>query len=88
MATTALADQVILIRLRTGHNRMNAHMYSKLKIGQTDRCPWETAQMTSKHLPLEDNSSSSKHGRLHVALKGGEAEEGKKKYGNINERLL
>ena len=28
------ANQVILIRLRTGHNRMNAHMYSKLKIGR------------------------------------------------------
>ena len=44
------ADQVILIRLRTGHSRMNAYMYSKLKIGQTDRCWCDTAPMTSHHL--------------------------------------
>ena len=29
---------VIPFRLRTGYNRMNAHMVNKLKIGQTDRC--------------------------------------------------
>ena len=28
------ADQVILFRLRTGHNKMNAHLF-RLKIGQT-----------------------------------------------------
>ena len=47
------ADQVILIRLRAGHNRMNAHMYSRLKIGQTDCYPCNTAPMTSQHL-LQD----------------------------------
>ena len=47
------ADQVILIRLRTGHNRMNAHVYSKLKIGQTDCCPRDTAPVTSQHLPQD-----------------------------------
>ena len=26
------AGQVILIRLRTGHNRLNAHMYKKMKM--------------------------------------------------------
>ena len=50
----------VTITLRTGHNRMNVHkiMYSKLKIGQTDRCPCDTAPMTSQHLlqdcPLHD----------------------------------
>ena len=37
------AEQVILIRLRTGHSRVNAHMCSKVKIGQTYRCPCNTA---------------------------------------------
>ena len=50
-------DQVILIRLRTGHNRMNAHMYSKLKIGQMIAV-LVTAPITSQHLlqdcPLHD----------------------------------
>ena len=51
------ADQVILLRLRTGHNRLNAHLF-RLKIGQTDMCPCDTAPMTSPHLlqecPLHD----------------------------------
>ena len=29
--------------------RINAHVYSKHKIGQTDRCPCDTAPMTSQH---------------------------------------
>ena len=52
------ADQVILIRQREGRNRMNGHMYSKLKTGQTDSCPCDTASATSQHLlkdrPLRD----------------------------------
>ena len=46
-------EQVIIFRLRTGHNRMNAHMYSKLGIGTTDRCPCGNAAMDSKHLLQE-----------------------------------
>ena len=52
------ADQVTMIRLRTGHNRMKAHLFNKLKIGESDRCPCETAPMTTAHLlqdcPLHD----------------------------------
>ena len=44
------ADQVIPISLRTGHNRVNAHVYSKLKIGQTDCCPCDIAPVTNQHL--------------------------------------
>ena len=32
---------------------MNAHIYSKLKLGHTNRCPCNTAPMTSQHL-LQD----------------------------------
>ena len=28
----------ILLSLRTGHNGMIAHMHTKMKVGQTDRC--------------------------------------------------
>ena len=52
------SDQVVLFRLRTGHNRLNAHMFRKLKIGQSEMCPCGTAPMTTEHLlqecPLQD----------------------------------
>ena len=31
-------EQVILYRMRTGHNRLNAHMYSTFKVGVSDVC--------------------------------------------------
>ena len=43
-------DQVILFRLRTGHNRMNYHLFNKLKIGETDRCPCKRGPMDTEHL--------------------------------------
>ena len=43
-------DQVIILRLRTGHNRLNAHLYNKMKIGQSELCPCNTAAMTAEHL--------------------------------------
>ena len=47
------ADQVIMLRLRTGHNRMRAHLFNRLKIGESDLCPCDTAPMTTAHL-LQD----------------------------------
>ena len=32
-------EQVIVFRLRTGHNKLRRHLYNKLKIGDTDQCP-------------------------------------------------
>jgi ribonuclease HI len=46
------ADQVILFRLRSGHNRMNAHLF-RLKIVPTDKCPCKTAPMTTQHLLMD-----------------------------------
>ena len=50
--------QVILFRLRTGHNRLNAHMYNKFKVGESEMCPCNADIMTAKHLlqhcPLHD----------------------------------
>jgi hypothetical protein len=47
------AEQVILFRLRTGHNRLNHHLYTKFRIGQTDQCPCQTGSQTTVHL-LQD----------------------------------
>ena len=51
-------EQVILYRLRTGHNRLNAHMYNKFKVGESEMCPCNADIMTAEHLlqhcPLHD----------------------------------
>ena len=44
------SDQVMMFRLRTGHNKMNFHLYHKLKIGETDSCPCNTGPMNTEHL--------------------------------------
>ncbi|KAK7089841.1 hypothetical protein V1264_024948 [Littorina saxatilis] len=50
--TTPLSkrDQVILFRLRTGHNRLNAHMYSKFRIGESEMCSCNADIMNAEHL--------------------------------------
>ena len=54
-------ELVILSRLRTGHNRHNAHMYNKFKVGESEMCPCNTDIMTAEHL--------QGHCRLHDALR-------------------
>ena len=46
-------DQVLIFRLRTGHNRLNHHMYTKFKIGPSEICPCQTSSMTTEHLLQE-----------------------------------
>ena len=43
-------EQVIIFRLRTGHNRMKHHLFHKFHIGETDQCPCQTGAMTTEHL--------------------------------------
>lgn len=43
-------EQVIIIRLRTGHNRLRSHMYNKFKIGNTDTCTCGQAPQTAEHI--------------------------------------
>jgi ribonuclease HI len=43
-------DQVIVFRLRTGHNRLRYHLYHKFGIGSTDQCDCGTGPMTAEHL--------------------------------------
>ena len=46
-------DQVTIFRLRTGHNRLNSHMFTKLGIGTSEKCPCGAAAMTSQHILQE-----------------------------------
>ena len=70
----------MILRLRTGHNKLNSHLYHKLKIGQTDMCPCGTGAMTAGHIlqecPLQDElrrSTWPEGGTLREKLYGGRA---------------
>ena len=54
-------EQVILFRLRAGHNRPNARMYNKFKVGESEMCPCNADIMTAEHL--------LQHCRLHDAMR-------------------
>ena len=54
-------EQVILFRLRTGHNRLKAHMYIKFKVGESEMCPCNSDITTAEHL--------LQHCRLHDAMR-------------------
>ena len=43
-------EQVTVFRLMTGHNRLNYHLYSKLRVGHTEQCPCGTDSQTTEHL--------------------------------------
>ena len=43
-------EQVTVFRLRTGQNRLNYHLYSKLRIGHTEQCPCDTGSQTTEYL--------------------------------------
>ena len=44
-------DQVILFRLRTGQNRLNAYMYKKFKSGESEMWTVNNANiMTAEHM--------------------------------------
>ena len=43
-------EQVTVFRLRTGHNHLNYHLYSKLRISHIEQCPCGTGSQTTEHL--------------------------------------
>ena len=43
-------EQVTVFRLTTDHNRLNHHLYSKLRIGHTEQCPCGTDSHTTEHM--------------------------------------
>ena len=44
------AGKVILLRLRTGHNRLNAHMYKKMKLAPSSMCICNIEDQTTQHI--------------------------------------
>ena len=45
-----LGQQIVLVRLRTGHNRLNSHMHSKLKLASSPSCPCGQEDQTTEHV--------------------------------------
>ena len=43
-------QQVILVRLRTGHNRLNSHIHRKLKLEPSPTCPCGQEEHTTEHV--------------------------------------
>jgi len=43
-------DQVKMVRLRSGHNRLNAHMYKKFKLVPSPTCPCGEEDQTAEHV--------------------------------------
>jgi hypothetical protein len=44
------SEQVIILRLCTGHNKMRYHQHTKFKIGTTSLCHYGLADMTAEHI--------------------------------------
>ena len=57
-------EQVIIFRLRTGHNRLRYHLYRKFKIGMTERCPCGSAVPTADHILQECRLFSNERKRI------------------------
>ena len=47
------AGQVIILRLRTGHNRLNSHMHKTMKLVQSPLCTCQTENQSADHI-LQD----------------------------------
>ena len=43
-------EQVTLVRLRSGHNRLNSHMYRKYKLIPSPLCPCGEEEQTTEHV--------------------------------------
>ena len=75
------ADQVIIFRLRTGHNRLNYHLFRKFNVGQTDQCPCQEGSMTVEHIL----QSCPTHERLRQQSWMGEVPTSVKLYGGLED---
>ena len=47
---SGIGDEAILFGLRTGHNRLNVHMYNKFKVGESEMRPCNADIMSAEHL--------------------------------------
>ena len=46
-------EQVILFRLRTGHNRLNKHLHRKLRVVPSPMCPCGRSEQDTTHILQE-----------------------------------
>ena len=44
-------QQVVVMRLRTGHNRLNAHMFETMKLAPSPICNCSLDDQTAEHIP-------------------------------------
>ena len=73
-------DQVIIFRLRTGHNRMRAHL-KRIHLSSSDLCPCGEAAMTSGHILQDCND----HFQVRRALWPQETSLESKLFGNLHD---
>ena len=57
-------EQVIILRLRTGHNRLNNHMNKRFRIAPSPRCPCGEADQTAEHVLQECGDLRAQRMRL------------------------
>ena len=43
-------EQVKIFRMRTGHSRLNQHMFARFRIGESSRCPCGEPSQTAEHI--------------------------------------
>ena len=58
------AGQVTLIRLRTGHNRLNSHMHRRMNIVPSPLCTCGTEDQTTEH--ILQRCPACQHVRQHI----------------------
>ncbi|XP_053384430.1 uncharacterized protein LOC128546121 [Mercenaria mercenaria] len=44
------SEQVMMVRLRSGHNKLNAHMYKKYRLAPSQTCPCGEEDQTAEHI--------------------------------------
>ena len=50
------SQQVVIFRLRTGHNRLNQHLFKKMRIAPSPMCPCGEAEQDAAHILQECGS--------------------------------
>ena len=74
-------EQVTIFRLRTGHNRLKHHLFTKLRIGSSEQCPCGTGSQTTEHLL----QSCPQHGALRDRIWPTPTRVAQKLYGSLED---
>ena len=60
--------QVVLARLRSGNNRLNAHMHRKLKFIPSSKCPCGEEDQTTEHVEHSQTHRHTHNNTLKIAV--------------------